>query len=82
MATGYHAARTAHVNLEIKVVVVGDRAVGQCAIGQLKCQIPLKLLYDELAIAKDFVTGALPIEFGATDIVAERGAEGISKVVL
>ena len=31
MATGYHAARTAHVKPGDKVVVVGDGAVGQCA---------------------------------------------------
>lgn len=32
MATGYHAAKTAHVKPGDKVVVVGDGAVGQCAV--------------------------------------------------
>lgn len=32
MATGYHAAKTAYVKPGDKVVVVGDGAVGQCAV--------------------------------------------------
>lgn len=32
MATGYHAARCAEVKKGDKVVVIGDGAVGQCAV--------------------------------------------------
>ena len=32
MPTGYHAARVAHVKRGDKVVVIGDGAVGQCAV--------------------------------------------------
>lgn len=37
MATGYHAAKTAHVKSGDKVVVVGDGAVGQCAGSPPRC---------------------------------------------
>ena len=32
MPTGYHAARIANVQKGDKVVVIGDGAVGQCAV--------------------------------------------------
>ena len=32
MPTGYHAARVANVQKGDKVVVIGDGAVGQCAV--------------------------------------------------
>lgn len=77
MATGYHAARTAHVKPGDKVVVVGDGAVGQCAVIAAKMLDASQIIM--MSRHKD--RQDLALEFGATDIVAERGAEGISKVI-
>ena len=77
MATGYHAARTAHVKPGDKVVVVGDGAVGQCAVIAAKMLGASQIIM--MSRHKD--RQDLALEFGATDIVAERGAEGISKVI-
>ncbi|MFD3388492.1 zinc-dependent alcohol dehydrogenase family protein [Ligilactobacillus salivarius] len=77
MATGYHAARTAHVKPGDKIVVVGDGAVGQCAVIAAKMLGASQIIM--MSRHKD--RQDLALEFGATDIVAERGAEGISKVI-
>ncbi|MFI2238226.1 zinc-binding dehydrogenase [Streptomyces chrestomyceticus] len=76
MATGRHAVRTAQVAPGETVVVVGDGAVGLCAV-----------LAAERAGADRIVTmarhparQALAEEFGATDIVASRGEEGVAEV--
>lgn len=66
MATGYHAARTARVQTGDTVIVLGDGAVGQCGI------ISTSRHEDRRALAQ---------EFGATDNVAERGDEGVAKLL-
>lgn len=66
MATGYHAARTARVQPGDTVIVLGDGAVGQCGI------ISTSRHEDRRALAQ---------EFGATDNVAERGDEGVAKLL-
>jgi threonine dehydrogenase-like Zn-dependent dehydrogenase len=74
--TGYHCARTAAVNSRTAVTVIGDGAVGLSAV------LAAKRLGAERIILmgrhKDRTD--LGIEFGATDIVAERGAEGVERV--
>ncbi|MGT2833144.1 zinc-binding dehydrogenase [Streptococcus halotolerans] len=76
MPTGYHAARCANVQKGDKVVVIGDGAVGQCAVIAAKMrgasQIILMSRYEDRQ--------RLALEFGATAVVAERGQEGIAKV--
>ncbi len=76
MPTGYHAARCVQVSAGDKVVVIGDGAVGQCAVIAAKMmgasQIVLMSRHQdrqEMALAS-----------GATAVVAERGEEGIAKV--
>ncbi len=74
--TGHHAATTAGVNERTTVTVVGDGAVGLSAV----------LAAKRLGAERIILMGRHPdrtdlgIEFGATDIVAERGDEGIEKV--
>lgn len=76
MATGYHAAKTAHVKPGDKVVVVGDGAVGQCAV------IAAKMLgASQIIMSRHEDRQKMALESGATDVVAERGTEGIEKVL-
>ncbi|KAA9159370.1 zinc-dependent alcohol dehydrogenase family protein [Amycolatopsis acidicola] len=74
--TGHHAAVKAGVNERTTVTVIGDGAVGLCAV------LAAKRLGAERIILmgrhKDRTD--LGREFGATDVVAERGEEGVEKV--
>lgn len=76
MGTGHHAAVTARVRQGGTVAVVGDGAVGLCGVIAAKRlgaeQIIIMGRHDQrIALAK---------EFGATDVVSERGEEGIERV--
>ncbi|OYQ65510.1 zinc-binding dehydrogenase [Aerococcus sp. 1KP-2016] len=76
MPTGYHAARCANVQRGDKVVVIGDGAVGQCAVIAAKmlgaAQIILMSRHEDRQ--------QMALASGATAVVAERGDEGIAKV--
>ncbi|ETY74951.1 zinc-dependent alcohol dehydrogenase family protein [Lactiplantibacillus fabifermentans] len=76
MATGYHAAAMAEVKAGDTVVVMGDGAVGLCGV------ISAKLLGAKriIAMSRHADRQALAQEFGATDIIAERGDEAVKKV--
>lgn len=76
MATGHHAAFSAKVGPGRTVVVVGDGAVGLCGV------LAAKRLGAEriIAMSRHADRQAIAREFGATDIVAERGEEGVAKV--
>lgn len=76
MATGHHAAVAAKAGPGRTVVVVGDGAVGLCGV------LAAKRLGAEriIAMSRHADRQAVAREFGATDIVAERGDEGIAKV--
>jgi threonine dehydrogenase-like Zn-dependent dehydrogenase len=76
MATGHHAALNADVGPGKSVAVVGDGAVGLC--GVIACRrlgaeqiILLGHHPDRVALGK---------EFGATDVVSERGEEAVERV--
>jgi threonine dehydrogenase-like Zn-dependent dehydrogenase len=76
MGTGHHAAVSARVSPGKTVAVVGDGAVGLCGViaaRRLGAEqiIILGRHVDRIALAK---------EFGATDVVSERGAEAIERV--
>lgn len=77
MATGYHAAVTAEVKAGDTVVVMGDGAVGLCGI------IGAKLLGAKriIAMSRHEDRQKLAKEFGATDIIAERGDEAVVRVM-
>ena len=76
MGTGHHAAVAARVGPGKTVAVVGDGAVGLCGV------IAAKRLGAEQIIIMgrhaDRIT--LAKEFGATDVVSERGAEAVERV--
>ncbi|WP_069628763.1 zinc-binding dehydrogenase [Streptomyces niveus] len=76
LSTGYHAAHTAGVRRGDSVTVIGDGAVGLSAV------ISAKLLGAEQIILMGRHTARtdLGCEFGATEVVAERGEEGVAKV--
>lgn len=76
MPTGYHAVRCAQVSAGDKVVVIGDGAVGQCAVIAAKMMGASQIIL--MSRHKDRQEMALAS--GATAVVAERGEEGIAKV--
>jgi threonine dehydrogenase-like Zn-dependent dehydrogenase len=74
--TGHHCAVTAGVNARTTVTVIGDGAVGLSAVLAAK-----RLGAEQIILMgrhKDRTD--LGREFGATDVVAERGDEGVEKV--
>lgn len=77
MATGYHAARVANVKPGDSVIVLGDGAVGQCAIIAAKLRGAKQII----STSRHADRAALAKEFGATDNVAERDEEGINKLL-
>ena len=69
MATGHHAAVSARVKQGDTVAVVGDGAVGLCAVLASR-----RLGADRIiALSRNPERQKLALEFGATDIVGERG---------
>lgn len=77
MATGYHAARVAHVKAGDTVAVVGDGAVGLCGVIAAQMRGAKRII----AMSRHEDRQQLARKFGATDIVAERGDEGVKKVM-
>src|SRR3954471_13348592 len=76
LATGHHAARAARVGPGKSVAVVGDGAVGLCGVIAAR-----RLGAEQIVILgrhPDRI--ALALDFGATDIVSERGEEAIQRV--
>ncbi len=74
--TGHHCAVTAGVSPRTTVTVIGDGAVGLSAVLAAK-----RLGAEQIILMgrhKDRTD--LGREFGATDVVAERGEEGVEKV--
>ena len=76
MPTGYHAARVANVQKGDKVVVIGDGAVGQCAVIAAKMRGASQIVL----MSRHQDRQQMALESGATAVVAERGEEGIAKV--
>ncbi|WP_208641667.1 zinc-binding dehydrogenase [Streptomyces africanus] len=76
MGTGHHGAVTAGVGRGDAVLVVGDGAVGLCAV------IAARRLGAEhiILMGRHEARTDLGREFGATDVVAERGEEGVARV--
>ncbi|HEX8089321.1 MAG TPA: zinc-dependent alcohol dehydrogenase family protein [Blastocatellia bacterium] len=76
MGTGHHAAIAARVGPGKSVAVVGDGAVGLCGV------IAARRLGAEqiIIMGRHADRIALAREFGATDVVSERGDEGIERV--
>src|SRR5437870_9937291 len=76
MGTGHHAAVVAEVGPGKSIAVVGDGAVGLCGVIAAK-----RLGAEQIIIMgrhQDRIT--LAREFGATDVVSERGPEAVERV--
>jgi threonine dehydrogenase-like Zn-dependent dehydrogenase len=76
MGTGHHAAVSAGVTAGSSVVVVGDGAVGLCAVLASKRLGASRIV----AMSRHADRQALAREFGATDVVEERGEAGIARI--
>jgi threonine dehydrogenase-like Zn-dependent dehydrogenase len=76
MGTGHHAAVAAKVGPGRAVAVIGDGAVGLCGVIAARRLGAKQIIImgrrpDRVALAKDF---------GATDVVSERGREAVERV--
>jgi threonine dehydrogenase-like Zn-dependent dehydrogenase len=76
MSTGHHAAHYAGVGPDTTVVVVGDGAVGLSAV-LAAARLGARRI---IAMSRHAERQAIAREFGATDIVEERGEAGIAAV--
>ncbi len=76
MGTGHHAAVSAGVRPGSSVVVVGDGAVGLCAVIASKRLGASRIV----AMSRNPARQRLAVEFGATDVVEERGDEGVARI--
>ncbi|MBC3185515.1 zinc-dependent alcohol dehydrogenase family protein [Corynebacterium sp. zg-331] len=76
LGTGWFAADAAQVGPGKTVVVVGDGAVGLLAILSAKQMGAERII----AMSRHADRQALAREFGATDIVAERGEAGVARI--
>ncbi|WP_062385640.1 zinc-dependent alcohol dehydrogenase family protein [Demequina iriomotensis] len=76
MGTGHHAAISGGVTAGSTVAVVGDGAVGLCAVIAAKRLGAGRIV----AMSRHAARQALATRFGATDIVPERGDEGIARL--
>src|SRR5271165_4841669 len=76
LGTGWFAADAANVKPRATVAVVGDGAVGLLAV------LSAKLMGAEriVAMSRHQTRQKLAREFGATDIVTERGDEGVARI--
>lgn len=75
--TGYHAAHLGRVELGRTVTVIGDGAVGLSAVLASR-QLGAERI---ILMGRHAVRTDLGLEFGATDVVAERGDEGVARVM-
>jgi threonine dehydrogenase-like Zn-dependent dehydrogenase len=76
LGTGWYGAEAAQAGPGRTVVVVGDGAVGLLAILAAKHRNASRII----AMSRHEARQKLALEFGATDIVTERGDEGVAKI--
>src|SRR6266851_9788937 len=76
MGTGWFAAEAANVKAGATVAVVGDGAVGLLGVLSAKQMGAARII----AMSRHSSRQKLAREFGATDIVTERGDEGVARI--
>jgi len=76
LGTGWYAADAARVKPGTTVVVVGDGAVGLMGVLAAKQMGAGRII----AMSRHKTRQDLAMEFGATDIVSERGDEGVARI--
>jgi len=74
--TGWFAADAANVRPGMTVAVVGDGGVGLLAVLSAKQKGAERII----AMSRHAARQALAREFGATDIVADRGDQGVARI--
>jgi threonine dehydrogenase-like Zn-dependent dehydrogenase len=77
MCTGHHAAVSGCVKPGDTVAVVGDGAVGLCAVLAARRLGAGRII----SLSRNPVRQALAREFGATDVLEERGGEAIQRIL-
>src|SRR5438552_12240958 len=77
LGTGWFAADAANVKPGSTVVVVGDGAVGLLGVLSARQMGAERII----AISRNASRQKLAREFGATDVVAERGDEGVARIM-
>lgn len=77
MPTGYHAAVSANVKEGDTVAVVGDGAVGLCAVIAAKKLGAIRIII----LSRNPARQKVAEEFGATDIIEERGEDAVKKIM-
>ena len=77
MGTGWFAADAANVKPGKTVVVVGDGAVGLLGVLSARQMGAERII----AMSRHASRQKLAREFGATDIVTERGADGVARIL-
>ena len=76
MGTGHHAAVSAGVQPGETVAIIGDGAVGLCAVIAARRLAAGRII----VMSRHDQRSALARRFGADDIVVERGEDGVSRV--
>ena len=76
LGTGWYAADAARVQPGCTAVVVGDGAVGLMGVLAARQMGAARVI----AMSRHKARQELALEYGATDIVAERGDEGVARV--
>src|SRR5258706_13472876 len=76
LGTGWFAADAAKVKPGMTVVVVGDGAVGLLAVLSARQRGAERII----AMSRHKKRQKLALEFGATEIVTERGDEGVARI--
>jgi threonine dehydrogenase-like Zn-dependent dehydrogenase len=76
MSTGYHAAKKARIEPGQTVTVIGDGAVGLSAVLSAKLMGASQIIL----MGRHRARTDLGREFGATDVVSERGDDGVARV--
>jgi len=76
LGTGWYAADAARVQPGSTVVIVGDGAVGLMGVLAARQMGAERII----AMSRHRTRQDLALEFGATDIVSERGDEGVARI--
>jgi threonine dehydrogenase-like Zn-dependent dehydrogenase len=76
LGTGWYAADAARVKPGSTVAVVGDGAVGLMGVLSAKQMGATRII----AMSRHKTRQNLALEFGATDIIAERGDKGVARI--
>src|SRR3989442_5997267 len=77
LGTGWFAAEAANVKPGSTVAVVGDGAVGLLGVLSARQMGAERII----AMSRHEVRSKMALQFGATDIVAERGDDGVARII-